>query len=454
MALVSTNPATGEIIREFTELTSTEIQSALNTADTAFKAWRTISFAERAVYLKKLAAVLRDNAESYGLIATQEMGKPITEAKGEVEKCAWVCDYYADNAAKFLSPEPALSDASESFVRFDPMGAVLAIMPWNFPYWQLFRFAAGTIMAGNVVVMKHASNVQGCAAAIQTAFDLAGFPAGVFQNLPISSGAVEAIIRDPRIIGVTLTGSEAAGRKVAATAADEVKKSVLELGGSDPFIVLAGADIVAAAKAAATSRLLNCGQVCLAAKRFIIEESVAEQFLTEFKLAFENIIVGDPADPTTQMGPLMSNKAVTDIDNQVQVSINSGARLVTGGQPLNRPGAFYAPTILADVTKEMPAFTEEIFGPVAAVITVKNADEAIAVANDSQFGLSASLWTNDTDLAKQIAAQLEVGSVFINGLVKSDPRLPLGGVKRSGFGRELYSFGIREFVNVKSVWIK
>lgn len=454
MTLVSTNPATGEIIHEFAELTPTEIQSALNTADIAFKAWRTISFAERAVYLKKLAAVLRDNAESYGLITTQEMGKPITEAKGEVEKCAWVCDYYADNAVKFLSPEPAPSDASESFVRFDPMGAVLAIMPWNFPYWQLFRFAAGTIMAGNVVVMKHASNVQGCAAAIQTAFDLAGFPAGVFQNLPISSGAVEAIIRDPRIIGVTLTGSEAAGRKVAATAADEVKKSVLELGGSDPFIVLAGADIVAAARAATTSRLLNCGQVCLAAKRFIIEESVVEQFLAEFKLAFENIVVGDPTDPATQMGPLVNNKAVTDIDNQVQVSINNGARLITGGQPLNRPGAFYAPTILADVTKEMPAFTEEIFGPVAAVITVKNANEAIAVANDSQFGLSASLWTNDTDLAKKIAAQLEVGSVFINGLVKSDPRLPLGGVKRSGFGRELYSFGIREFVNVKSVWIK
>lgn len=454
MPLISINPTTGEVIREFTELTSAEIQAKLTIADETYKQWRCKGFEERAVLMKKIATVLRDNAEKYGLIATQEMGKPIKEAKAEVEKCATVCEYYAANAEKFLSPEPASSDASESFVRFDPMGAVLAIMPWNFPYWQLFRFAAGTIMAGNVVVMKHASNVQGCAAAIQEAFGLAGFPEGIFQNLPISSGAVEAIIRDPRVIGVTLTGSEAAGRKVAATAADEVKKSVLELGGSDPFIVLAGADIASAAKAAATSRLLNCGQVCLAAKRFIVEESVAEQFLVEFKLAFESIAVGDPTDPTTQMGPLMSAKAVAEIDGQVQASMKKGARLVTGGQPLNRAGAFYAPTILAGITKEMPAFTEEIFGPVAAVITVKDVNEAIKVANDSQFGLSASLWTNDTELAKQIAAQLEVGSVFINGMVKSDPRLPLGGVKRSGFGRELYSFGIREFVNIKSVWIK
>lgn len=454
MPLISTNPATGQIIKEWSELNATEVQTKLAAADVAFKNWRIKNFAERAELLKKVALVLRDNAHKYGLIATQEMGKPIKEAQSEVEKCAWVCEYYAENAANFLSPEPAPSDASESFVRFDPMGVVLAVMPWNFPYWQLFRFAAGTIMAGNTVVMKHASNVQGCAAAIQEAFDLAGFPAGVFQNLPISSGAVEAIIRDPRVIGVTLTGSEAAGRKVAATAADEVKKSVLELGGSDPFIVLAGADIGAAAKAAATSRLLNCGQVCLAAKRFIVEESVAEQFLTEFKLAFETTVVGDPTDPDTQMGPLMNAKAVIEIDGQVKASIQKGARLVTGGAPLNRTGAFYAPTILADVTKEMPAFTEEIFGPVAAVITVKNADEAIKIANDSQFGLSASLWTDNTELAKQIATQLEVGSVFINGLVKSDPRLPLGGVKRSGFGRELYSFGIREFVNVKSVWIK
>ena len=454
MPLISINPTTGEVIREFAELTSTEVQAKLTTADAAYQQWRTKSFAERAEFMKKIAVVLRDNAAKYGTIATAEMGKPITEAKAEVEKCATVCEYYAVNAEKFLTPEAAPSDASESFVRFDPMGTVLAIMPWNFPYWQLFRFAAGTIMAGNVVVMKHASNVQGCAAAIQEAFELAGFPPGIFQNLPISSGAVEAIIRDPRVIGVTLTGSEAAGRKVAATAADEVKKAVLELGGSDPFIVLAGADIVAAAKAAATSRLLNCGQVCLAAKRFIVEKSVAEQFLAEFKLAFEKIVVGDPTDPATQMGPLMSAKAVEEMDNQVQATITAGARLVTGGKKIDGPGAFYAPTILAGVTIEMPAFTEEIFGPVAAVITVKDADEAIAVSNDSQFGLSASLWTNDTDRAKQLATQLEVGSVFINGMVKSDPRLPLGGVKRSGFGRELYSFGIREFVNVKSIWIK
>lgn len=454
MALISTNPTTGETIREFTELTPEQIEAKLGLAESAFKEWRKLSFAERAEKIKKVAEVLRANTEKYGMIATQEMGKPIKEAKAEVEKCALVCDYYAENAEKFLSPENAPSDASESFVRFDAMGAVLAIMPWNFPYWQLFRFAAGTIMAGNVVVMKHASNVQGCAEAIEEAFKLAGFPEGVFQNLPIGAGAVEKIIRDKRIIGVTLTGSEKAGRAVAATAADEVKKSVLELGGSDPFIVLEDADIAAAAQAAATSRLLNCGQVCLAAKRFIVVESVAEKFLAKFKSAFENFKIGDPTDITTQMGPLMSAKAVEEIDKQVQASIAKGARLVTGGQKLDRAGAFYAPTILADINSSMLAYTEEIFGPVAAVITVKNEAEAIRVANDSDFGLSASLWTNDKERAKRLAAQIEVGSVFINGMVKSDPRLPLGGVKRSGFGRELYSFGIREFVNIKSVWIK
>lgn len=454
MPLLSINPTTGQTIKEWRELTTDGVQTKLTTAHDAFKMWRTKSFVQRAELVKKVATVLRENANKYGLIATEEMGKPITEAKAEVEKCAWVCEYYAENAEKFLSPENAPSDASESFVRFDPMGVVLAVMPWNFPYWQLFRFAAGTIMAGNVVVMKHASNVQGCAAAIQEAFELAGAPTGIFQNLPIGSGAVEAIIRDPRVIGVTLTGSEAAGRKVAATAADEVKKAVLELGGSDPFIVLAGADIAAAAKAAATSRLLNCGQVCLAAKRFIVEKSVAEQFLTEFKTAFENFKVGDPTDATTQMGPLMSSKAVAEIDEQVQTSVQKGARLMCGGKKIDGPGAFYEPTILADVKPGMPAYDAEVFGPVAGVITVADATEAIRVANDSPFGLSASLWTNDTSKAKQLAAELEVGSVFINGLVKSDPRLPLGGVKRSGYGRELYSFGIREFVNVKSVWIK
>ncbi len=454
MPLISINPTTGETIREFTELRPEQIEAKLALAAHAFQDWKNKSFTERAEKMKKIAGVLRVNAEKYGLIATQEMGKPIKEAKAEVEKCAWVCDYYADNAEKFLTPEIAPSDASESYVRFDPMGAVLAVMPWNFPYWQLFRFAAGTIMAGNVVVMKHASNVQGCGEAIEEAFKLAGFPEGVFQNLPVSSGAIEGIIRDKRIIGVTLTGSEKAGRSVASIAADEVKKSVLELGGSDPFIVLEDADIAAAAQAATISRLMNCGQVCLAAKRFIVVESVAEKFLAEFKTAFENFKVGDPTSTDTQMGPLMSAKAVEEIDKQVKQSIEKGARLVTGGQKLDRVGSFYAPTILADVSAGMAAFFEEIFGPVAAVITVKNEAEAIRVANDSDFGLSASLWTNDKEKAKKLAAQIEVGSVFINGMVKSDPRLPLGGVKRSGFGRELYSFGIREFVNVKSVWIK
>jgi len=454
MPLLSTNPASGQVIKEWPELNAAEVQAKLTIADAAFLDWRAKSLDERAVFVKKIATVLRENAAKYGLIATHEMGKPIKEATAEVEKCAWVCEYYAENAAKFLSPEAAPSDASESFIRFDPMGVVLAVMPWNFPYWQLFRFAAGTIMAGNTVVMKHASNVQGCAAAIQEAFDLAGFPVGVFQNLPVGSKAIEAIIRDKRVIGVTLTGSEKAGRAVASIAADEVKKSVLELGGSDPFIVLADADITAAAQAAATSRLLNCGQVCLAAKRFIVEESVAAQFLAEFKTAFANFKVGDPTDPTTQMGPLMSANAMAEIDEQVQTSIQNGARLICGGKKIDGPGAFYEPTILAEIKPGMPAYDAEVFGPVAGVITVANAAEAIRIANDSPFGLSASVWTCDILKAKQIATQLEVGSVFINNLVKSDPRLPLGGVKRSGFGRELYSFGIREFVNVKSIWIK
>lgn len=454
MPLISINPTTGETIHEFTELTPEQIEAKLALAHAAFQDWRNKSFAERAEKMHAVAEVLRTNAEKYGMVATSEMGKPITEAKAEVEKCALVCDYYAENAEKFLSPENAASDASESYVRFDPMGTVLAVMPWNFPYWQLFRFASGTIMAGNTVVMKHASNVQGCAEAIEEAFKLAGFPEGVFQNLPIGSGAVEKIIRDKRIIGVTLTGSEKAGRAVASIAADEVKKSVLELGGSDPFIVLEDADIPAAAQAAATSRLLNCGQVCLAAKRFIVVESVAEQFIAACKTAFENYLVGDPTDTNTQMGPLMSTKAVEEIDTQVKSSLEKGARLVTGGQKLDREGAFYTPTILADINSSMSAYTEEIFGPVAAVIIVKDEAEAIKIANDSDFGLSASLWTNDKERAKKLAAQIEVGSVFINDMVKSDPRLPLGGVKRSGFGRELYSFGIREFVNIKSVWIK
>lgn len=454
MPILTTNPATGETIATYDELTPDQIQAKLATAHATYQTWRETTMADRTLKMKRLAEVLRENAAKYGALATAEMGKPITEAMGEVTKCGAVCDYYADNAEKFLSPEQAPSDGSESFVRFDPLGAVLAIMPWNFPYWQLFRFAAGTIMAGNVVVMKHASNVQGCAAAIEEAFLLAGFPVGVFQNLPINSSAVENIIRDPRVIGVTFTGSETAGRKVATIAADEIKKSVLELGGSDAFIVLADADIKTAAKIAATSRLLNCGQVCLAAKRFIVVEKIIDEFLAELKQAFEKIIVGDPSDTATQMGPLVSDKALVEIDKQVQASIAQGAQLITGGARLDRTGAFYQPTILANVKPGMPAYNEEVFGPVAAVITVADEAEAIRVANDSPFGLDAGLWTADLEKAKKLAAQINVGSVFINGIVKSDPRIPLGGVKRSGYGRELFSFGIREFVNVKTVWIK
>ncbi|OGH65236.1 MAG: succinate-semialdehyde dehydrogenase [Candidatus Magasanikbacteria bacterium RIFCSPHIGHO2_01_FULL_41_23] len=462
MPLISINPATGEKISEIPELTSEQIQTKLALGDDTFQKWRETDFAERAAKMKRLAEILRANAQKYGEIMTREMGKPITAARAEVEKCAWVCEYYAENAENFLSPEIAESDASESFVRFDPIGPVLAVMPWNFPFWQVLRFAAPTIMAGNVGLLKHASNVQGCAAAIEESFILAGFAQGIFQNLAIGSGAVETVIRDPRVKAITLTGSEYAGRKVAEIAGDEIKKVVLELGGSDPFIVLTDADVALAAETAATARFQNCGQSCIAAKRFIVVENVAEKFIELFKIATEKLIIGDPMNEETQIGPMVNQKSLEEIDRQVQESIKKGARLIIGGKKFEetslpracRGGYFYSPTILADVKIGMPVYDEETFGPVAAVITVRDEAEAIRVANDTPFGLGSSIWTKNLDKAKQLASHINAGSVFINGLVKSDPRLPFGGTKKSGYGRELAGFGIREFVNVKTVWVK
>jgi succinate-semialdehyde dehydrogenase/glutarate-semialdehyde dehydrogenase len=381
------------------------------------------------------------------------MGKPIAEAEAEVEKCAWNCDFYADNAERFLSDEPVETNARESYVAYEPLGVILAVMPWNFPFWQVFRFAAPALMAGNTCLLKHASNVPQCALAIEEVFRDAGLPAGAFRTLLIPGSAVDAVIQDPRVRAVTLTGSDITGEKVAASAGRALKKTVLELGGSDPFIVLADADLDAAAETAARARFQNTGQSCIAAKRFIVEDAVADEFDRKFADAVARLKVGDPSDRSTQIGAMARGDLLDDLDRQVRASVEQGAKVVAGGARVPGRGWFYQPTILSGVTSQMPAFREETFGPVAAVIRAKDADEAIALANDSDFGLGAALWTRDLERAKTLARRIESGSVFINGMVASDPRLPFGGVKRSGYGRELAAFGIREFVNIQTVWV-
>jgi succinate-semialdehyde dehydrogenase / glutarate-semialdehyde dehydrogenase len=454
MVLISKNPATEEIIKEHSELTNEEIEQKLAVAHDTYLHWRETSFSHRAERLKRAAEILRTDARKYAEIVTREMGKPIKESLAGMEKCAWVCEYYAENAQKFLSPEYIETDARESYVRFDPIGVVLAIMPWNFPFWQVFRFIAPASMAGNVGVLKHASNVQMCAKAIEEIFDRAGFPQGVFQNLCVGSGKVEQIIRDDIVQAVTLTGSEYAGTQVASQAGGEVKHVVLELGGSDPFIILDDSDLDLACLAGAGSRLLNNGQSCIAAKRFIVVESRLQDFLEKLKLKFESMVIGDPLLESTQIGPLVNEQSLKEIGEQVKRTLESGAKLVTGGERHEGLGYFYKPTIIANVKKGMLAYNEEIFGPVATVISVRDTDEAIQVANDSKFGLGASLWTQNLDLAKQLVPKIEAGAVFVNDMVRSDPRLPFGGVKKSGVGRELSHYGIKEFVNVKTVWIK
>ena len=450
----SINPFTEEVIAEYKELNSEEIEQRLVLAENAFGAWRKTNFVERKEKMLVLARLLREQKREMAEIATREMGKPITQSIAEVEKCAMLCEYYAQNAEYILKEEYITTDASESFVRFDPIGIVLAVMPWNFPYWQVLRFIVPAAMAGNVGVLKHASNVQGCAGAIERIFLEAGFPEGVFQNLSIVSSQVEAVVRDARIKAVTLTGSEYAGRKVAEVAGDEVKHSVLELGGSDPFIVLSDANLDLVEKMAPIARLQNCGQSCIAAKRFIVVESIAQEFLKRFKNSFENYIVGDPMDEKTQMGPMVNESSCDEIQKQVQDSIAAGAVLVTGGKRLEGKGFFYAPTILSNVKKGMRAYSEEMFGPLASVIVVQDENEAVKVANDTSFGLGSSIWTADIQKAKELARHIHAGNVFINAIVKSDPRLPFGGIGRSGYGRELSHYGIKEFVNIKTVWIQ
>ncbi|MGD9895308.1 MAG: NAD-dependent succinate-semialdehyde dehydrogenase [Dehalococcoidia bacterium] len=447
------NPATEDVIATFSEFTAEQTEAAIAEAHAAFLNWRGANFVDRTRLMHRAAAILRERKARYGELITREMGKTINEAEAEVEKCAWNCDFYADNAERFLADEPVDTNAQQSYVAYEPLGVILAVMPWNFPFWQVFRFAAPALMAGNTGLLKHASNVSGCALAIEEVFRDAGFPAGCFRTLLIPGAAVHPVIEDPRIRAVTLTGSDLTGEKVAATSGRMLKKTVMELGGSDPFIVLADADLDAAAQTAARARFQNAGQSCIAAKRFIVEEAVADQFLDKFAEAVRSLRVGDPMDRASQVGPMARGDLRDDLDRQIRTSIEQGARVVLGGRPQAGPGYFYEPTILAGVTPEMTAFREETFGPVAAVTQARDADEAVALANDSDFGLGAALWTRDLDRARDLARRIESGSVFINGMVASDPRLPFGGVKRSGYGRELSEFGIREFTNIQTVWI-
>jgi succinate-semialdehyde dehydrogenase/glutarate-semialdehyde dehydrogenase len=453
MSIQSINPATGEILETLEETSKTQIEQALARAHGAFLEWRTRPLADRARLMRAAAQELRSSTAEYAMTMTREMGKPIAQAEAEVEKCAGTCDYYAEHAAAFLAAQPRDTDATRSYVRFDPLGVVLAVMPWNFPFWQVFRFAAPALMAGNAGILKHASNVPRCALQIEQVFRRAGFPEGLFRSVLTEPAGVRAIIEDPRVVAVTLTGSERAGMAVAEQAGRMLKKTVLELGGSDPFIVLADADVEAAARAAAEARLINSGQSCIAAKRFIVVAPVADRFLERFKAELGARRMGDPTSRATQVGPQARVDLRDQLHQQVAESVRRGARALLGAQVPAGKGAFYPPTLLAAVDKGMPAFDEETFGPVAAVITAKNEADAIRLANDSPYGLGAALWTRDRAAAERLAAEIEAGAVFVNGVVKSDPRLPFGGIKRSGYGRELSEYGIREFVNIKSVWI-
>jgi len=453
MPIQSINPATGEVLRRFEAHDEAFVETALERAVAAFRSWRLVPFAERAPLMARAAQVLEADKRRFAETMTLEMGKPIGAALAEAEKCAWVCRFYAENAARFLAPEVVATDASRSYVRYDPLGAVLAVMPWNFPFWQVFRFAAPALMAGNVGLLKHASNVPQCALAIEEVFSRSGFPAGCFRTLLIGGERASGLVADPRIAAVTLTGSEGAGIAVGRAAGERLKKVVLELGGSDPFIVMPSADIALAAATAVRARCINNGQSCIAAKRFLAHRAIAEEFTRRMVDGMRALTVGDPMDPATDIGPLATPEIRDELAEQVERSVAAGARLLCGGRKLAGAGNFYEPTVLADPPAGTPAREQELFGPVATLFTVNDLDEAIAIANETEFGLGAAAWTLDAAEQERFARDLEVGSVFLNGMVKSDPRLPFGGIKRSGFGRELAAQGIREFVNVKSVWI-
>jgi len=455
MKIKAVNPATGETIKVYEEMPPERVRGAIEKSHQAFLGWRRTSFAERARLMKKAARILRDKAEDYARLMAQEMGKPIKSGRGEAAKCAWGCDYYADNAEEFLQPEAIDTDASKSFVIFQPLGVVLAVMPWNFPFWQVFRFAAPALMAGNAVVLKHASNVPGCALAIEDIFRKAGFPANTFTTLLVSSSQVDAIIENPLVKAATLTGSTEAGRAVSRKAGEMIKKTVLELGGSDPYLILEDADLEAAATACVASRLVNSGQSCIAAKRLVVVQSQRQRFEEIVVERMRAEKMGDPMEENTTIGPLAHHDLRDNLHRQVLESIEKGAKCLLGGQVPEGTGAFYPPTVVTSVKRGMPVYDEELFGPVAAIISVKDEEEAIRVANDSRFGLGAAIFTRDVAKGERIAAsEIEAGCCFVNAFVQSDPRLPFGGVKESGYGRELSHYGIKEFVNIKTVVVK
>jgi succinate-semialdehyde dehydrogenase / glutarate-semialdehyde dehydrogenase len=454
MAIATINPVTGQVLKTFEPLSSEEIERKISRASALFPKFSRLSFAERAKMMLKAAELLESEKKELAELMTTEMGKTLRSAVDEAVKCAWACRYYAENAERFLADELIQTTATRSFVRHQPMGIVLVVMPWNYPFWQVFRFIAPGLMAGNVGLLKHASNVPQCALKIEDILFRAGFPEGAFQTLLIGSDRVDKLLEDPRIAAATLTGSEEAGIKVGTGAAKRIKKVVLELGGSDPFIVMPSANVGEAVQTAVKARTLNNGQSCIAAKRFIVAEEIAEVFERDFVKRMQELKLGDPFDENTDVGPLATADAVTSLHADVEKSISAGAHLLVGGKPVEGAGFFYQPTVLTDIPKGSPAYAEELFGPVASIFRVKNMDEAIHLANDTRFGLGASAWTNDAKEQERFVNELEAGMVFINQMVASDPRVPFGGVKRSGYGRELSTYGIREFTNVKSVWVK
>jgi succinate-semialdehyde dehydrogenase / glutarate-semialdehyde dehydrogenase len=454
MAIATIDPASGQTVKLFEQMSDAQIEAKVQRAAETFRTYRTTSFAERARKMLKAAEILEAEKDSLGRLMTLEMGKPLRAAVAEAAKCALACRYYAENAERFLADEVVETSAKKSFIRYLPIGPVLAVMPWNFPFWQVIRFAAPALMAGNVGLLKHASNVPQCAIKIEEIFRAAGFPEGAFQTLLIGSAKVDALLADPRIVAATLTGSELAGIQVGVGAAKRIKKVVLELGGSDPFIVMPSADLETAVATAVEARVINNGQSCIAAKRFIVAEPIADAFERKFVSRMEALVVGDPLDDKTELGPLATADAVVSLDADVHKTIDAGAKLVTGGRPLPRPGNYYAPTVLTNIPKNSPAYREEFFGPVASIFRAKDMDDAIRIANDSRFGLGASAWTQDERERERFINELEAGMVFINKMVASDPRIPFGGVKQSGHGRELGAHGIREFTNIKTVWIQ
>jgi len=451
---VAVNPADGSTAEISATFTAGQLEEVLEQAAAAAPVWQAMPLAARCERVRAAGAVLRRRSEELARLITEEMGKPILESRAEIAKCALGCDYYAEHGATFLADEPIASDAARSLVAYQPLGTVLAVMPWNFPFWQVFRFAAPALVAGNTGLLKHASNVPQCALAIESVFCEAGFPAGVFRTLMIGSGQVAGVIGDPRVHAVTLTGSESAGRAVAAAAGNALKKCVLELGGSDPYLVLADADLEVAVETAVTSRFLNTGQSCIAAKRFIVVPEIAAAFVERFRQGVDALALGDPLDERNRVGPMARLDLREELHRQVTDSIASGAVAVTGCAPLDGPGAYYRPSILDQVRPGMPAYNEELFGPVASVLRARDEEDAIRIANDTEFGLGGSVWTRDVARGEAVARRLQCGSAFVNGLVKSDPRLPFGGIRRSGFGRELSHHGIHEFVNAKTLWIR